>query len=396
MPSHFKKMEDRYIVKVVLISNYFNHHQKPFCDAMYQYIGYDFVFVTTSEMREERKQMGYGMSEIPSYVVESKDSSVNLGFIDEADVVIFGSAPEQMIKNRVRNKKIVFRYSERPLKKGNNLIKYFPRLFMWHRSNPMRAPIYLLCASAYTAVDYSNFGLFKNKTYQWGYFPQFRKHDILTLMQKKKSNQILWCGRLIDWKHPDDVIQIARRLKEEGYDFSVTLIGLGIMEQPLRKMIDRYGLQNEVLLPGAMEPEQVRNRMENAGIYLATSDYQEGWGAVVNEAMNSGCAVVASHAMGSVPFMVKHGENGLVYESGNIEMLYQHVKTLLTFPQQQVKLGTRAYYTIAEEWNAEIAAQRFLQMVNAIQEKGSCELYQDGPCAPAKVIKNDWVKKIDR
>lgn len=51
-----------------------------------------------------------------------------------------------------------------------------------------------------------------------------------------------------------------------------------------------------------MKASEVRSYMEKADIYLFTSDFNEGWGAVLNESMNSGCAVVASHAIGSVPF----------------------------------------------------------------------------------------------
>jgi glycosyltransferase involved in cell wall biosynthesis len=61
-----------------------------------------------------------------------------------------------------------------------------------------------------------------------------------------------------------------------------------------------------------MAPEAVRDHMEAADIFLFTSDFNEGWGAVLNESMNSACAVVASHAIGSVPFLLKDGENGFI------------------------------------------------------------------------------------
>ena len=62
--------------------------------------------------------------------------------------------------------------------------------------------------------------------------------------------------------------------------------------------------------------------MEKTGIFLFTSDRQEGWGAVLNEAMNSGCAVVASHLIGAVPFLKKKKKNGLVYSSGDRKTLF--------------------------------------------------------------------------
>ena len=49
---------------------------------------------------------------------------------------------------------------------------------------------------------------------------------------------------------------------------------------------------------------------------------QEGWGAVLNEAMNSGCACIASHAIGSAGFLIEHGENGFVYRDGDMDDFY--------------------------------------------------------------------------
>ena len=76
----------------------------------------------------------------------------------------------------------------------------------------------------------------------------------------------------------------------------------GEMEEQLHNMIRDKSLEDCVEMPGAMKASEVRSYMEKADIYLFTSDFNEGWGAVLNESMNSGCAVVASHAIGSVRF----------------------------------------------------------------------------------------------
>jgi glycosyltransferase involved in cell wall biosynthesis len=142
-----------------------------------------------------------------------------------------------------------------------------------------------------------------------------------------------------------------------------------------------------------MGPAEVRGHMEKAGVYLVTSDFNEGWGAVLNESMNSGCAVVASHAAGAVPFLMKHGENGLVYENGNAEDLYRKVKAVLLDPERQRELGRNAYRTVTELWNANTAAERFMIFAQEIEEKGYCDLFDDGPCSPAPIIKNNWFKE---
>jgi len=135
-----------------------------------------------------------------------------------------------------------------------------------------------------------------------------------------------------------------------------------------------------------MKPEQVREHMEKSNIYLFTSDFNEGWGAVLNESMNSGCAVVASHAIGSVPFLIKNEKNGFIYKNGDIQDLYQYTKRLLDDRRLCVKLGREAYRTLAETWNAKVAAERFIQLAKGLLRDENV-LFQDGPCSKANTIK---------
>lgn len=84
-------------MKIVFLSNYFNHHQKPFSDSMNKTDGVEYRFIETEEMESERKNMGWGEKNYPDYVIKSYESEEkydeSIKAINEADVVIFGSAP---------------------------------------------------------------------------------------------------------------------------------------------------------------------------------------------------------------------------------------------------------------------------------------------------------------
>lgn len=379
---------------IVFLSNYLSHHQIPFCEAMWEQTGHNFYFITTTPMDEERKQLGWAVNnecpyEICSYNSGSAGARVQK-IVDEADVVIIGSAPDYFIKPRLKAQKLTFRYSERFYKEIitiKNFLRYL--LLTWkHHSRFQKYPFYLLCASAYTAMDAARFGNYVDRCYKWGYFPETKQYtDLSQLLKQKNPRKILWCGRFLEWKHPEIAIEAVNRLRREGYAVELDFIGRGPMENAMRALIARYSLENCVHLHGSMSPEQVRQHMENAGIYLFTSDRQEGWGAVLNESMNSGCAVVANRTIGSVPFLIKDGENGLVYEDGNLDMLYEKVKFLLENPQDQYRLGMKAYKTITQEWNAQAAAERFLQLATQILNGNSvAELFEKGPCSKAKIM----------
>ncbi len=375
-------------MNVVFLSNFYNHHQSGISRALYEYTGGQYRFVATEQIPEERRQLGYSDLADP-FVVQYgsdpiRDEQIKQ-WIEDADAVIVGSAPEHLLEHRKQQKKLILRYSERPLKNGFSLWKYPLRWFRWHKLNPHGAPIYMLCASAYTASDYAKFGLFRNKSLKWGYFPQCKIYeDTEWLFAHKASTEILWCGRFLDWKHPDDVLTVASRLKRDNLHFHLTMIGTGEMEEQLKNMTSALGLTDCVTFTGSMSPEQVRTAMEGAGIYLMTSDRKEGWGAVVNEAMNSGCAVVAGRDAGSVPYLLQDGVNGMIYDACCTDALYEKIRFLLENPAEQQRIGASAYETIASKWNAETAALRLMQVIEQLlQGRAADKLFSDGPCSRA-------------
>lgn len=380
---------------VVFISNYFNHHQRPLSDALYGIYKDGYKFIETEPMSEERKNMGWGEATYPEYVISSDDLKNNrdkyIKKINDADVVIIGSASNSLIEERIKNKKIIFRYSERLLKDNAGKWKYPIRFFTWRKSNPQKGFMYLLCASAYTAADYAKFGLYRNRTHKWGYFPKVKKYDdVDDVILKKEKNSLLWCARMIPLKHPETTVEIAKRLKADGYDFTLNIIGNGELEEKIKEEIKKYNLTECVNMLGSMKPEAVREHMEKSEIFFFTSDRGEGWGAVLNESMNSACAVVASHAIGSVPFLINDKENGLIYRDGDIDDLYKKIKYLLDNPEERKRLSKNAYFTLVNEWNAENAARKFAELSEGVLNGEKCaDLFESGVCSRAQILKDN-------
>lgn len=389
-------------MNIIFISNYFNHHQKELSEALYRLTGHSYTFVSTTEMRDERKKLGYGQTSSPQYVVDVFHNPEKEKYVQKimlsSNVTIIGSCDNKNFKSISKKLPLVFRYSERPLKQGIQPMKYIPRFIKWHLDNPRKAPIYLLCASAYTSADYARFGLFRKRAYKWGYFPETKRYeDIDTLILRKNKKRILWCGRFLDWKHPLDAIMVAKMLKYNNYQFTLDFIGAGPMEQAMKNAVDEHDLSDCVHFLGTMPPAEVRKEMEKAGICLLTSDKNEGWGAVLNEAMNSACAVVASHAIGASPFLLKQEVNGNIYASGDVQELYYHVSNLLENQEKQELYGKLAYETIVDEWNAEIAAKRLITLSQHIIDGEKFPiLYKTGPCSPADKLKDDWYKNVKK
>ena len=373
---------------ITFYSNFLLHHQTPFCEAMVRLIGDNFKFVATEKIPRERLDMGYkDLSHDAFYAVNSYESKDNFDLAmklgAESDVVIIGSAPDIFIEERLKNNKLTFRYHERYFKEGRWRI-FDPRVFIAHYKKDIRYKkknLYMLCASAYTAPDCRFIGCYKGKTFKWGYFPPVKRYDdIGSLIKNKDHVSILWVARFIKLKHPEAPLYVAKRLKESGYDFTLNIIGSGVLEDSIRKSITENRLEENVRLLGTMSPEKVREYMERSEIFLFTSDRNEGWGAVLNESMNSACAVVASGAIGSVPYLIKDGENGYAYKDGDADDLYIKVKDLIDNNEKRIEFAKNAYKTLIDTWNADTAAERLLTLIESIKN-GKGTPFPDGPCS---------------
>ena len=383
--------------KFIFVSNYINHHQIPICNELYRLLGGNFAFCQTEQIEAERLSMGW-KEERPEYVVCYYENPVKYQeWIDTCEVVFFGGTDEESyIRRRLLEDKPVIRYSERLYKTGQwkavsprGLKKKYEDHTRFRKQN-----VYMLCSGAYVPSDFSIVKAYPDKMLRWGYFPEIKEQDVDKLLAEKRQGSILWAARFIDWKHPELPIELAAYLKEKGYEFHLDMIGTGVMLEEMKNLAASLAVDDKITFHGPKTPAEVRTAMEEADIYLITSDRQEGWGAVLNEAMNSGCVVVASDTIGSVPYLLQDGENGCVYPSQDVEALSRNVRCLLENPEMMAQMGRSAYETILEEWNAENAAQKLMRLLESmLAGKDPGKLYDNGICSPAPLIGKDWYRK---
>ncbi len=352
------------MVKFVFVSNYLNHHQIPFCNAVYEKLSGDFAFIQTEPMEQERVRMGWreetGIPYLRKYYEEPEGCRE---VISSAGVVFFGGSDEESyISDRLQEGKPVIRYSERLYKTGQwkAVSPRGLRKKYYDHTRYRGKPVYLFCAGAYVPSDFHLVGAYPGKMLKWGYFPETKKYEAGPLLDAKQPGRMLWAARFLDWKHPELPVRTAARLRDRGHSFHLDMVGGGELEGQVATLIKELQLQDVVTLHGFCPPEQVRSMMEQTEIFLTTSDRQEGWGAVVNEAMNSGCAVVGSSMMGAVPYLIRHGENGMIYRDGSEESLLEAAEKLLEDRAFCRCLGENAVGTIQREWNAETASERLL------------------------------------
>lgn len=380
-----------------MLSNFINHHQVPVADELSSTFGIEYWFIETMSLPEEQRSLGYSNLSSKPYVIQSyktnKEYQKAIKLINNADVVIVGSAPEDMILERLRNKKLTFRYSERLFKKRP---WYFPdpRIWMdlWKKHIRYKnKPLYMLAASAYTANDVYAIGAYKNKVYKWGYFTRVDEFPLeackkLDASSEESTPHIMWCARFLRWKHPELPVMLAKRLKDKGYNFHIDMYGSGEELNATMQLAQNLAVDDKVSFCGNLPNEEILNQMRQHEIFLFTSDRNEGWGAVLNESMSNGCAVVASNLIGSVPFLIQNGKNGLIFKSEDIDSLEKNVTYLLDNPSRRIEIAKNAILTMRSVWSPKNASKSFFELVEALTTKNSALIPKNGPCSKAERI----------
>lgn len=385
-------------MKLTIVSNYINHHQIPMANELYKRLENDFAFIQTAPMEEDRVKMGWGseIKNIPYLKLYYEAEKACADLIMQSDIVVFGGVEdESYIKPRLNAGKIVIRASERLYREGQwkSISPRGRKKKYEDHTQYAQAPVYLLCHGAYVASDFNIVHAYPDKKFKWGYFPAVNTYNLDNLFFRKlhvdslgkTQVHILWAGRFLKLKHPEYAIRAAKYLKKQGVSFHLDMVGGGELEEKLKRMVQRYRLEDAVTFHGFVPPQSVRRYMEEADIFLFTSNYLEGWGAVLNESMNSACAVVAGHGIGAVPFLLKHGENGLVYKTGHFKEFREYVLILCKNSALRKQLGINAYNTITETWNPKEAADRLYQFSEGLL-RGEVNAQKDGPLGVAPVI----------
>lgn len=377
-------------MKILFISNFLNNHQTELCNALSVEKGVEFCFLQTENMSKERLKLGWQIDESQySYLKYYQNFSKKelSEFICSQDVIIYGDCAFDLLKHKLKKDVLVLYYRERLFKKGKvTLLRKIKHAYNYRIKN-YKVKKAVLCASAYASFDFELIGAFKGARYKWGYFPKVYEYSEKDLSRNKKEDKLnlLWVGRFIDWKRTCDVVSLAKKLKDEGVEFNLKIIGTGELESDIKNKISELNLSDNCSLISSLPQDRVREEMKQADALVVTSDKNEGWGVVLNEGMNAGCVVISSREVGAAPYLIKHGKNGYLYDVSNVDEMKSIVKKLYNNRYLLGEIGKQAYYTIVNEFTPEIAAKRLVLLINALKN-GKPTPFESGICSKAEVL----------
>lgn len=377
---------------VVFFWNYLNHHQVFIADAMYGLLGDNFRFVATLPRDEKELKGGVDYSDRPYCILAAESDDAHkraLLYAEHAGVCVFGACSQEYAVHRaqISPKGLSFECGERWLKKGwinilsPNLRNWWLNYICYYR----KANFHKLCSSAFATQDDELLGAYKGRHYKWGYFT--RVEPLMGTQELRNFGvqehvKLIWVARFINWKHPELAIECAERLKADGYKFHLDMYGDGSLRRDMEQRVESLGLRDVVAFHGSVSNQEIQQAMRDSDIFFFTSDRQEGWGAVANEAMAAGCCLIASDRLGAAPYLIRDGINGFMFRDQDATSLYKIVKHVIDDSNLRIKLSEQAQSDMQNLWSPAKAANSFIQLVDDLLNGRETSI-SEGPCSKA-------------
>lgn len=233
-----------------------------------------------------------------------------------ANFLIYSEAPVPT-KERSFIKKIILRFIVKPLAK---LLIIKAKGF--------------LVVSVFAVEYFESLGAKIDKIYRFGYFRNVSNSNFREVEQiksqnflERKTTSLIFVGQLIERKGILLLLEAIKIIAETNTKLHLNIIGTGQLAPILQKIINKNQLQNTVTLLGVIHSENITDYIKKADLLILPSAF-DGWGMVVNEALQSHVPVLISDKCGAKE-LIKHQKNGLIFEANDLESLIENIRFFL-------------------------------------------------------------------
>ncbi|MGP3533715.1 glycosyltransferase [Microbacterium sp. RD1] len=152
----------------------------------------------------------------------------------------------------------------------------------------------------------------------------------------RDANRILFVGRLTTEKGIDVLLRAVAQL-DPGLQATLDIVGGGDQRRNLEQLAGQLGIAERVTFHGHASEEDLRALYSRASVF-AIASIAELQSIATMEAMASGLPVVAADAV-ALPHLVHDGENGYLFEPGNVDELTARLTDVLTqSPEERLRM----------------------------------------------------------
>lgn len=167
-----------------------------------------------------------------------------------------------------------------------------------------------------------------------------------------RNKQLVFLGRLVSEKGADLLLDALAKLKQQGLNPQLTIIGHGPEEPELRRQAKDLNIDDQVEFAGLRTGSELARMLNEHLIMVIPTRCKEGFGIVALEGIACGCVPVGSDAGGLKEAI---GPCGVTFPNGNKEELTRVLRNLLPSPEKLESFQAKARTHLARHRKEEVA-----------------------------------------
>lgn len=326
-------------MRIVFWLNSLSPHQIPYIVHLKNDNRIDSVIIVVNEIiNNNRKNMGWDITSIPG--IEKCEIIVNPNNDKINTILSYRTSDSYHLFSGIRGFKFIYNAFKTSLnyniKRG--IITERPNTYAFGNANGKPLWLHKLrwLIQDYKYIKYVNYVFaigeqatifFKSISNKWKVFPfmycthqDSRINNIISPFDNTTLN-LVYVGGLSWWKSVDSLLYSINKLnKSKATDCKIqlTIIGDGPERNKLEKIVNINNIK-EVKFLGSQKQSNIQNLISDKDILILPSVY-DGWGAVVNEALQVGLYIICSDKCGSKD-LLKDKRCGTIFQAGNVNQL---------------------------------------------------------------------------
>ena len=179
----------------------------------------------------------------------------------------------------------------------------------------------------------------------------FKENPVRT---EKNGLRLLYAGRLSPDKGVHTILESLGILKTAQPDLAIELSMYGSGSQDyhkqLEQVVSKYHLKYCVRFEGVVPREEMPDVFADHDVLIFPSIWAEPLARIIQEAMACGLVVIGT-ATGGTKEILHDGENGLIFEAGDAQMLAEKIFQICDDENLRTRLAKAGRHTVEEEFS---------------------------------------------
>ena len=177
--------------------------------------------------------------------------------------------------------------------------------------------------------------------------------------------KVIFIGALFRHKGVDLLPTIVRRLRANGIDMELVVLGDGELRGWLESELTQETVKGTVRIRGVVNSDEVRKELSKADVLLFPTRL-EAFGLVIVEAMVQGVAPIVSHLPGITDMIVEHERTGYLVKLDDVDGFSKTIELLHKDRSKLRQIQQDARSSAQQKFSLDLMAQRYLDLFRSV------------------------------